>query len=56
MFGKLFGKKSGTSLKMRYSSSEKQWQVYADGNLVYVGDRLGCQNFITNSSFAYQRS
>ncbi|VXD13776.1 hypothetical protein MARINOS108_11643 [Marinoscillum sp. 108] len=55
MFEKLFGKKSGTSLKMRYSSSERQWQVYSDGNLVFVGDKLGCENFITNSNFAYQQ-
>ncbi|WP_421889837.1 hypothetical protein [Marinoscillum sp.] len=54
MFEKLFGRKSGTSLKMRYSNSERQWQVYSDGNLVFVGDKVRCENFISNSNLNYQ--
>mgnify|MGYP006929322163 CR=1 FL=1 len=55
MIGKLFGRRSNNGFKMRYSSSERQWQVYSHADLIFVGSKSSCDNFILNSNMAFQK-
>ena len=56
MIGKLlFGRKNG-GFRMRYSSSEGQWQVYNEGNLIFVGAKESCENFVFNARMAFQKA
>ena len=51
LFNKLFNIKSD-GLKLRYSKSEDQWQVYREMSIVYMGTKEMCQEFIKNSQAA----
>lgn len=45
---KLFKQKNKSSLKVRFSKTDNQWQVYRESHLVYLGSKLDCLNFMDN--------
>jgi hypothetical protein len=42
----LFGRKERSGHKLKYSSAQKEWQVYNGTDLLYVGGKEQCESFL----------
>lgn len=45
---KVFGRKTTSNLRMRFSKTEDAWIVYREESIVYIGNREACLNFMDN--------
>ena len=48
---KIFKSNTKPNLKLRFSKSEKTWQVYMESRIVYVGEKESCINFMDHQVF-----
>ena len=45
---RMFTTKSSSGLRIRFSKSLDQWQVYRENSIVYVGNKDSCQRYMDN--------